>query len=512
MIFFTSLSKFSPRFSSVQKPLFFRLGGESTIYEAIDSFYDQIQADPVLFKYFRSSAIKKIIEHQKRVVLISYGGAPCLSEKEIKKAHANLKISNADFDLMKSFLKKSLAGIEITEQSHDIKTTEIKKIDEPTISEALALFESYRKLTVVETPYQLLGGEEGLKKIIDYQYEKILIDPELRHFFLSTDIEKLKAKIVIYLGGMLGGPNKYEGQDMKNAHKTLEINDRHFFLMKKHLAWGMHKCNVNNAIIDKALDVLEKDRNNVLGSKTSYEELGEDIGLLEICELLFAKVQKNPMLRGFFHLSNIDQTTKCFYHFLARELGGPQKNESFRDLKQIHSKFNFLDVHLDAFQNCIEAVLKHKLVDPMIIRDVLWTLERFRREVCTVTMYDLVGGESFIEKGSIILQKKVKFHYKLAHFFTSYSDDQVVQLMRHLLTYSVGGRRAFRGRDMKNAHEELGIKEEHFNDMKSLVRDTFRECSVVDTLIIQVLRVYDDKKRYVVSKQIIRKENYDLND
>ena len=76
--------------------------------------------------------------------------------------------------------------------------------------------------------------------------------------------------------------------------------------------------------------------------------------------------------------------------------------------------------------------------------------------------------------------------------------------MRHLLTYSVGGRRAFRGRDMKNAHEELAIKEEHFNDMKSLVRDTFRECSVVDTLIIQVLRVYDDKKRYVVSKQIFR--------
>ena len=401
MFYLTFFSKFSSCFSSIQKPLFFRLGGESTIFEAIETFYDQIQADPVLFKYFRSSAIKKIVEHQKRVVLISYGGASCLSEKEIKKAHATLKISNADFDLMKSFLKKSLAGIEFSEQS-EVKTTEMKKIDENTIAEALTIFESYRKFTVVETPYQLLGGEEGLKKIIDYQYEKILIDPELRHFFLSTDIERLKVKIAIYLGGMLGGPDKYEGNDMKNAHKALEINDRHFFLMKKHLAWGMHKCNVNNAVIDKALDVIEKDRNNILGSKTTYEELGEDIGLQEICELLFVKVQKNPMLRGFFDLSNIDQTAKCFYNFLARELGGPQKNGSFRDLKQIHSKFNFLDVHLDAFQNCIEAVLKHKLVDPMIIRDVLWTLERFRREVCTVTMYDLVGGETFIEKGSII--------------------------------------------------------------------------------------------------------------
>lgn len=511
MLYLTSLSKFFPHFCSVQKPLFFRLGGESTIFEVIESFYDQIQSDPVLFKYFRNSASKKIVEHQKRVVLISYGGNPCLSEKEIKKAHATLKISNADFDLMKNLLKNSLEGVEFAEKN-EVSATEIKKFDENTISEALTFFESYRKITVVETPYQLLGGKEGLKQIIDYQFEKILIDPELRHFFLSADIKRLKAKIVIYLGGMLGGPDQYEGQDMKNAHKALEINDRHFFLMKKHLAWGMHKCNINNAIIDKALDVIEKDRNNILESKTTYEELGEDIGLQEICELLFAKVKKNPMLRGFFHLSNIERTTRCFYHFLARELGGPQKNGNFRDLKQVHSKFNLLDVHLDAFQNCIEAVLKHKLVDPMVIRDVLWTLERFRREVCTVTMYDLVGGEKFIEKGSIILQKKVKFHYKLAHFFTNYSDDQVVQLMRHLLTYSVGGRRAFRGRDMKNAHEELAIKEEHFNDMKSLVRDTFRECGVVDTLIVQVLRVYDDKKRYVVSKQIIKKENYDMND
>jgi truncated hemoglobin YjbI len=95
----------------------------------------------------------------------------------------------------------------------------------------------------------------------------------------------------------------------------------------------------------------------------------------------------------------------------------------------------------------------------------------------------------------------VKFHYRLAKFFKNLTDEQLVQLMKHLLTYSVGGRRAYRGRDMKNAHEYLQIKEEHFLDMKHLVRETFKELGVVDSLILQVLKIYDDKRRYVVSEK-----------
>ena len=54
---------------------------------------------------------------------------------------------------------------------------------------------------------------------------------------------------------------------------------------------------------------------------------------------------------------------------------------------------------------------------------------------------------------------------------------------------------------MKNAHETLAIKEEHFQDMRHLVKETLRELGLVDSLILHILMVYDDKKRYVVKEK-----------
>lgn len=473
-------------FSSSKKTLFHRLGGESMILKSLEIFYNKVQADPVLIKYVRNIKVNKVIEHQKRIIMVAFGGTPGVTIEHMTNNHKKLNISDIDYDVLIALYQETLEQL---------------GIQKDLIKESSELFEKYRKNVVADTIFQRIGGEEGMKKLIDFQYERVLIDPELRLFFLTSNIDKVKANSVAWLTKAFGGPDKYAGRDLKEVHKNMELNDRHFYLMKKHLVWAFYKCGANSFLIDKALDIIEQDRNMVLGTKTPYEEIGEDIGLKQIVEGTIKKAMKNPMLKSFFTEENFEKVSTGFYNFMAKELDYKKTNNVTYDLKFIHSKFNLSDMHLDAFQNCMEQVLKEKFTHPIVIRDILYSMDRYRRKVCSIYIYDLIGGDQFIANAAVIMQKKLKFHYRLAIFFKNRSDEEITLLMKHLLTYSIGGRRSYRGRDMKNAHENLEIKNEHFLDMRHLVRETFRELGVVDSLILQVLRNYDDKKRYVIHEK-----------
>lgn len=475
-------------FSTIgKKTLFHRLGGEPVIFKSLELFYNKVQADPVLVKYVRNIKVNKVVEHQKRIMMVAFGGHPGVDLEHVASSHKKLSISDNEFDSLKCLIRESF---------------ELLSIPSDLINESLTIIEKYRKLIVADTIYEQIGGEKGMKRLVDYQFDKILIDPELRLFFLTSDIERVKAQMASWLGKAFGGPGKYKGRDIKEVHGKLDLNDRHFYLMKKHIAWAFHRIGATSAMIDKALDIMEKDRVTVLSAKSTFEELGEDIGLRQIVESMIKKAMRNPMLAQYFSQQNFERIANGFYKFLAKELGDPaQANVPAVDLKMIHIKLNLSDFHLDALQNCIEETLKEKFASKMVIRDVLWTLERFRRKVCNISIYDLVGGDHFIHSAAVILARKARFHYRLAKFFQKLNEEELVQLMKHLLTYSVGGRRSYRGRDMKNAHETLKIKNEHFNDMRHLVKETFKELGVVDSLILQVLRIYDDKKRYVVAEQ-----------
>lgn len=474
-------------FSTVgKKTLFHRMGGEAMIFKSLELFYNKVQADPVLVKYVRNIKVPKVVEHQKRIILASFGGHPGVDLAQLAAMHKKLSISDNEFNSLKSLLRETFEQLSL---SQDL------------ISQSLELVEKYRSLVVADSIFQQIGGQQGVKKLVDFHFDRVLLDPELRLFFLTSDVENVKRNLAAWLAKAFGGPGEYQGRDLKEAHRNMELTDRHFFLMKRHLAWAFHRIGAPSSIIDKALDIIENDRVNVLSAKSTFEELGEDIGLRQIVESMLRKAMKNPMLAPFFGDDNFERVADGFYKFMAKELGDPALARSTQvDLKMIHMKLNLSDFHLDALQNCIEAALREKFTHPMVIRDVLWTLERYRRKVCTISIYDLVGGDPFINNAASILSRKVKFHYRLAKFFQKLSDEELTQLMKHLVTYSVGGRRAYRGRDMKNAHETLGIKNEHFNDMKHLLRETFKELGVVDSLILQVLRIYEDKKRYVVAE------------
>ncbi|MDD2761490.1 MAG: group 1 truncated hemoglobin, partial [Methylomonas sp.] len=66
-----------------------------------------------------------------------------------------------------------------------------------------------------------------------------------------------------------GGPNHYNGTDMRQAHahlvKNLGLDDFHFDVVMEHLGSTLKELNVPADLIGQAAAIAESTRNDVLG-------------------------------------------------------------------------------------------------------------------------------------------------------------------------------------------------------------------------------------------------------
>ena len=76
--------------------------------------------------------------------------------------------------------------------------------------------------------FDRLGGEAAISAVVDKFYEYMLVDPIVKHFFETTDMKKQAARQKQFITLVTGGPNKYEGVDMKTAHAKYKIDQTAF--------------------------------------------------------------------------------------------------------------------------------------------------------------------------------------------------------------------------------------------------------------------------------------------
>ena len=119
------------------------------------------------------------------------------------------------------------------------------------------------------TLYEQLGGEAAVNAAVDIFYRKVLEDYRINRFFDNTDIEKQAAKQKSFLTMAFGGPNNYNGADMRQAHahlvKKLGLDDSHFDAVMEHLGATLQELNVPGNLIAQAAAIAESTRNDVLG-------------------------------------------------------------------------------------------------------------------------------------------------------------------------------------------------------------------------------------------------------
>src|SRR5207237_4210397 len=75
--------------------------------------------------------------------------------------------------------------------------------------------------------YDRLGRAEGITRVVDDFVGNVAADPRIKpshkHHFEHGDVAGLKKKLTDQIGAATGGPEKYTGRGMREAHKGLKI-------------------------------------------------------------------------------------------------------------------------------------------------------------------------------------------------------------------------------------------------------------------------------------------------
>jgi len=115
--------------------------------------------------------------------------------------------------------------------------------------------------------YERLGGKPAVEAAVDSFYDKIMKDALIRPFFDGVDMPRQRAKQKIFLTMAFGGPTKYTGKDLRQAHAHLVergLNDPHFDAVAGHLKSTLVELKVANDLIDEVMTIVASTRNDVL--------------------------------------------------------------------------------------------------------------------------------------------------------------------------------------------------------------------------------------------------------
>lgn len=104
--------------------------------------------------------------------------------------------------------------------------------------------------------YERLGGKDAITAVVAQFVANVGADARINKFFATTDLDKLKTHLVNQICEASGGPCKYTGRTMKEAHKGMGVAAADFNALVEDLVKALDKFNVGKKEKDELLGVL----------------------------------------------------------------------------------------------------------------------------------------------------------------------------------------------------------------------------------------------------------------
>jgi len=101
--------------------------------------------------------------------------------------------------------------------------------------------------------YDAIGGGPAVSAVVNDFYVRVLGDPQLAPYFDGVDMARLKRHQVLLVSQVLGGPVRYEGRPLDEAHEGLGIDHDDFAAVAGHLTGAMRDARVPEDIIMRAI-------------------------------------------------------------------------------------------------------------------------------------------------------------------------------------------------------------------------------------------------------------------
>lgn len=93
--------------------LFDRCGGFSTVRRIVSAFYDKVLDSPRLQRHFAAADMRTLIDHQTKFISSVMGGPASFDDQALRRVHAPLGITRAEFAEVVGLLRETLEDFEL---------------------------------------------------------------------------------------------------------------------------------------------------------------------------------------------------------------------------------------------------------------------------------------------------------------------------------------------------------------------------------------------------------------
>jgi hemoglobin len=107
-----------------------------------------------------------------------------------------------------------------------------------------------------DTLFAQIGGEPKLIATVDTLVEVMLADERINFAFAQTDLTKFKQLLYDQICELAGGPCKYTGRNMFEAHKKLNATNAQFNALAEDLYIAFEKQGVPYRVQNKVMALL----------------------------------------------------------------------------------------------------------------------------------------------------------------------------------------------------------------------------------------------------------------
>ena len=104
--------------------------------------------------------------------------------------------------------------------------------------------------------YERLGGINAITAVVENFRDRVAGDTRINQKFAQTDLVRLRKMLIDQVCEAAGGPCRYTGRNMKDAHKGMKVTSGEFDALVQDLVATLNQFKVGKKEQDEVLGVL----------------------------------------------------------------------------------------------------------------------------------------------------------------------------------------------------------------------------------------------------------------
>jgi hemoglobin len=248
-----------------------------------------------------------------------------------------------------------------------------------------------------------LGGEGNVRKVVDDFVDLAAADPKVnfdrdgKYKLDAKKVGELRKLIVEMISSVSGGPLKYQGRNMKEAHKGMGITEEEFNASLADLKKALESNGAKSGDAKELLDLVDSTRKDIVegkqaapkpveNAKSLWDRLGGEANVKKVVDDFVTLAAVDPTVNfdrsGKYKLDEkkVGELKKFLVEMISSVSGGPLKYEG-RSMKEVHKGMAITDKEFDAAAADLRKALELNGAKDADAKDLLDIVRTTRKDM-----------------------------------------------------------------------------------------------------------------------------------